>query len=355
MRDGGHRSDDERDAGPSRDAALEDVSALDDGGQDVARPGDAGELDGGVAADAGHGDGGSALDGGLDAGSLDGGATELDAGEEVSDDSGVDAGFDAGVGAGLDAGIDAGIDAGPPPASCAGVLARNPAATTGSYDISPDGNARIPAYCEMDLFDGGWTRVIDLDVARGDPCPGEWIADGGPGVCSRHDDTVSTATFPVPVAVYDEVLARARGRQFGTTDSFGNVGIDEIYVDGLSLTAGVAGQRQHVATFAVGLTSTAGLEPQNMCPCAGTDVAPAFVTTYLCDTAGVDYPDRVWLPGLLWDDDASDEMCALAPAPRWQHRSLPEPTSAPIEARLMCDQPRTNEDVGVGKLEIYVR
>jgi uncharacterized membrane protein len=50
-------------------------------------------------------------DGGLDAGMIDGGATDGGDGGRI-DDGGVDAGIDAGVDAGIDAGVDAGIDAG---------------------------------------------------------------------------------------------------------------------------------------------------------------------------------------------------------------------------------------------------
>ena len=41
--------------------------------------------------------------------------------------------------------------------------------------------------------------------------------------------------------------------------------------------------------------------------------------------------------------------------PSWFYRDLGESTSAPLEARLMCDQETDNEDVAVVRMELYVR
>ena len=49
---------------------------------------------------------------------------------------------------------------------------------------------------------------------------------------------------------------RLRGYQFGATDAFiySAQGIDSYYVEGVSLTHGGAGRRQHIWTFAAGLS-----------------------------------------------------------------------------------------------------
>jgi len=47
---------------------------------------------------------------------------------------------------------------------CAGILANNPDAASGTYTVDPDGDggaAPFDIYCEMDFDDGGWTRVAD--------------------------------------------------------------------------------------------------------------------------------------------------------------------------------------------------
>lgn len=351
----------ERDAGgdpPRTDSGAPDPDAGDDpAGEDGGAPADAG-LDAG-----GPGD----VDAGHDAGPTvpsDAGPSLPDAGYDGGPPVVVDAGYDAGPPVVVDAGYDAGpplvVDAGPPlPTSCAEVLALEPDSATGTYEIIVD-DEKIDVFCEMDLFGGGWTQVVSLQ-ASANGCPGDWVWEEAASACVRHNDDISRAEFSPPVSNYTEVAGRAAGAQFASTDSFVGTTLIGPYVDGLSLTLDDASAAPvHLWSFAVGLTDTPGVEDNNTCPCneGSTDTAPAFVgTSYFCDSAATEYPEDVWFPEDLWDADATDGTCADAsPAdPRWFRVELASASSAAIGARLMCNQPRTNESVGVRELELYVR
>ena len=79
---------------------------------------------------------------------------------------------------------------------------------------------------------------------------------------------------------------RIRGYQRGHTIAFhgctfSNRGLESNYVTGVSLTHGPAGGRQHIWTFAVGLTEEIGISRYNVirCPCDTSDysVVPPYV------------------------------------------------------------------------------
>ena len=64
-------------------------------------------------------------------------------------------------------------------------------------------------------------------------------------------------------------------------------GIDDQYVDGLSLTRGAPGSRQHIWTFASGLYTVSHNRPYYQCPCDNGNAYPSphFVgNDYFCES-----------------------------------------------------------------------
>ena len=102
---------------------------------------------------------------------------------------------------------------------------------------------------------GGWTRVADLNMS--DPsqqCPGEWMLQTYSSEPRRLCISGSSGAGCVSVAYntygisYSHVCGRVIGYQDGATDAFGPLthNIDSFYVDGVSITHGPTGARQHI-------------------------------------------------------------------------------------------------------------
>ena len=118
----------------------------------------------------------------------------------------------------------------------------------------------------------------------------------------------SSTTFDVGGFPYSQVCGRIKGYQFGITNAFYlfRKGIERQYVDGVSLTHGRSGGREHIWTFVARWTEL-GNNPDLRCPCdtSNYDRVPLFVgKDYFCES-GVNsdwsgqhifYPDDP-----LWD------------------------------------------------------
>jgi len=245
-----------------------------------------------------------------------------------------------------------GVDA-PLPASCRDLP---PGSPSGFYELELG-----PAYCEMDTAGGGWTRIADVDPAKG--CPGEWTRVADPLVCAITNAPTGggqrSAEFASPIP-YAEVMGVARAYQYESPDAFGDSrpGIDGAYVDGMSITYRDSGARKHVWTYAVGWSNQNLLEPFHMCPCeAGGSVPPTFVSnSYLCASGHNDpmsRPDSFWyLDDPLYDGSSPGMGCDTGG--RFVTTVAP-PTQSPVEARLMMDQDSSNEDLGITEMQLFVR
>ena len=134
----------------------------------------------------------------------------------------------------------------------------------------------------------GWRRVAFINMTDTSyNCPtGLNLTSYSKRTCGRSHTTqggCSSTTFSVGGLPYSRVCGRIRGYQFGGPDAFyrHTEGIDSYYVDGVSLTHGGAGSRQHIWTFAAGLSEHLmnALFVSNQCPCDvhDDDLVPAFI------------------------------------------------------------------------------
>ena len=246
--------------------------------------------------------------------------------------------------------------------SCKEIYDCNPNSPSGYYwrvNSSPG-----LMYCAMNLTrcgntTGGWTRVALIDMTRPEgtcPLPLETIAS--PRSCSRAGgagcSSVYFSTFGVP---YTEVCGRAIGYQYYSTDAFHGNDIDDLYVDGLSITYDTP--RRHLWTYAAGDAESGG-HPPSSCPCAHVSATqpPSFVGDhYFCESGNVDARENQWYPDdPLWDGDGcpSGNTCCDPPNLPWFNRVIDPPSTADIELRLCQNEAATNEDLSVELFELFV-
>ena len=262
-----------------------------------------------------------------------------------------------------------------PASSCSAVLANSP---SGYYWILPaTGPPAVQVYCDFNRQCGcdessTWTRVAFLNMS--DPthtCPNGWpfyqqsqwglptSACGG-----GHPDTCRSATFSNHGHTYNRVCGRITGYQWKRTRAFyslitSSLSIEDRYLDGISLTHGSVGSRQHIWSFAsaageVGVSNTG-------CDCSNNDNWPYntyFVgSDYFCDSGweGAQHPDTGYADDLLWDGAGCGptSSCCQFNDPPWFCKTLPQPTTNDLEVRT-CSSTR-EADIAVSLMELYVQ
>ena len=181
------------------------------------------------------------------------------------------------------------------------------------------------------------------------------------GVGGCTSTTFSIGDLRIP---YSWVCRRIRGYQFGVTDAFysSSKDIDSHYVDGVSLTHGGAGSRQHIWTFASGLREIR-TNTINNCPCdtGNYDVVPAFVgNDFFCESAVTSsdpVPRQLFPNDVLWDGQGctSASTCCQFNNPSWFTKNLPTETTDDIELRICTSATTSAEDSPLELIELYVQ
>ena len=212
--------------------------------------------------------------------------------------------------------------------------------------------------------EGIWYRVAYLNMADStQQCPSVWREYNTQfRACGRPVTTVASrpASFYTTNRQYSKVCGKVIGIQVASPDAFhANQGIDDGYIDGVSITYG--SPRKHIWSF-VGAYSEIG-RSSNVCPCdyfLGTP-SPSFVgTNYYCESGNptLDWAGRQFPSDKLWDgEQCSTEgtCCTGANTPPWFSVNLNSPTSDDIEVRICGTESTENEDTPIELLEIYVQ
>ena len=223
---------------------------------------------------------------------------------------------------------------------------------------------------------GDWTRMAYLNMT--DPtqqCPSNWRLVSSPerscGRRTTNRGACDSATFPSQGRSYSHVCGRVIAYQKGTSDAFdpsvrgGRGQIESGYIDGISLTHGNPGSRQHIWSFvgAVGERNTNF--PYFICPCTSTDITwpyqvPSFIgNNYFCDTAnrGPGWNvNTVYTNDPLWDGEGCgpNNACCEFNNPPWFCTTLPQPTTDDMEMRHCHDGDEADEDILISLVDIYV-
>ena len=224
----------------------------------------------------------------------------------------------------------------------------------------------------------GWTRAAYLNMS--DPnqqCPSNWRLITTPiRGCGRRASGIECDSVTYSVhgrSNYSSVCGRILAYQKGLTGAFfapihNNLyTIDTAYLDGVSLTNGPAGSRQHIWSF-VGAyyEQDHSYDTVVTCPCTNTNIfwphqVPSFINnSYFCDTGnpGPGYSRTTYyINDPLWDGEGcgSTSTCCEFNSPPWFCKSLPQPTSDDLEIRNCYANVLGNEDKLITLIDIYVK
>ncbi len=217
---------------------------------------------------------------------------------------------------------------------------------------------------------GAWTRIAHLNMS--DPsqqCPPNWSLITTPvRGCRQNSIGCDSAFFPSNGLSYSRVCGRVIAYQGSSPNAFEPyiqsmaLTLEQGYLDGISLTHGVAGSRQHIWSF-VAAYSQAATTTRWTCPCTNSQrtwphtVPPFIQNNYFCDTGIVNYTSGVHSSNPLWDGQGcgSTNTCCKFNNPPWFCTTLPQPTTDDIEVRMCHDQEINNEHVLIFLLDIFVK
>ena len=261
------------------------------------------------------------------------------------------------------------------PSSCA---ALSPFLSSGYYWIQPSiGSPPVQVYCDFNRQCGcggssAWTRVAFLNMS--DPnevCPSNWTTYTSPlracgtgdsaGISNQCDSVIYPNTMG---QTYSRVCGRVIAYQHKNTRAFEtlvtrNRTLEQIYLDGVSITHGSAGSRQHVWSFVSALGDVFASRPEFSCSCSSSSNWPystSFVgNDYFCDTgnhASV-YSNGPFPDDPLWDGAGPSSTCCTFNNPPWFCKTLPQPTTDDLEVRI-CDEDAFR-DTPIQLMEIYVQ
>ena len=211
-------------------------------------------------------------------------------------------------------------------------------------------------------------RVAQIDMTNPfQSCPSGFRLRTAPKrACGRHGSGCVSTTFQVHGVQYSRVCGRVIAYQHSSPDAFApyylnrHRTIDDLYVDGVSLTHG-QNPRKHIWTFAAAVDETQHSEA--VCPCTKTDTAytgavPPFIgQDYFCDTGSRNQFHYIFYSNNpLWDGAGcgTTSTCCSFNNPPWFCKQLPQPTTDDIELRLCGDESLSNEDIGMEIVELYV-
>ena len=225
---------------------------------------------------------------------------------------------------------------------CSDISMKNSSYASGNYIVRSSTGVLRSVYCDR-IFDGnsiGWMRVAELDVNN---CP--------PGL--RHELTNSVSTcvvmegnpgcteiiYPVYNTQYTQIVGQIRGYQIKSSDGFVSVrvprptnftNLNSNYLDGVSIST----NGQHVWSFAAG------------CNCLNTRNKPTIIgQDYTCDGIQAGHFEY---DGLLW----ASQQCGRNST--WFYKVL-SPTTTDIKVRICRDQFRSDEDLAINTLILYIQ
>jgi len=221
---------------------------------------------------------------------------------------------------------------------------------------------------------GGWTRIAHFNISAGDDCPSGWTKDTQSGISFCRPPGVNptgclcySTVFSTNGMRYNSVCGRARGYQkgdvwgfWGSTTTQGKT-IDGSYVDGLSITHGIA-PRHHIWTYAVGQFDHSSTDYGCSCSPHKSTSPPSFVnSSYYCESGATQDPssNSYFFTDPLWDGSGcsiTNKCCSNNLQPWFYHNLGNSTTTDDIEARICISYSKYSAGATVvDQLELYIQ
>ena len=213
----------------------------------------------------------------------------------------------------------------------------------------------------------GWTNVAHLDMSdSSQQCPDNLTLVTTPirgcGRTNSHYITCDSVIYPVHGRTYSRVCGRVLAYQTGRASAFYNViaqnqnSLELAYLNGVSLTHGPPGSRQHIWSFVNADHDRPSEVGPTLCSCSVINgnwnyQVPSFIgNDYFCES-GNPGPGRVdgrFFNDTLWDGlGCESPSCCELNTPPWFCKTLPAPTTDDIELRSCY-----GDDIEKGNLTI---
>lgn len=203
-------------------------------------------------------------------------------------------------------------------------------------------------------------------------CPNNWtlFSLSGIRVCGYgvpNGRGCLSTYYPTSGQTYSRVCGRVIAYQYGAPDAFealiGGATIEDAYLDGISITHGSPGSRQHIWSSAIAIGEEGDFESDRLCGCSNGDNWPystSFVgNDYFCDTANhnnLPSNDQFLSQDPLWNGMGcgASSTCCQFNTPPWFCKTLPQPSTDDLEVR-MCRNEGMNENIDINLVELYVQ
>ena len=227
---------------------------------------------------------------------------------------------------------------------------------------------------------GGWALLTHINMSNAShQCPGNYrqVTREGLRLCARDTATGPTTYlrcqsvfFSTNNSTYRAVCGRVTGYQYGGNAAFepytsAGSTIEERYVDGVILSHGEVGLKEHIWTFA---SARGGNYHWGNCLCSpqppqeDNDLPPPFVgENYFCEAGRASgWPGYVFVNQPLWDGEgcSAGSTCCDFNDPPYFTRQLQGSTTDDIEFRICSGQPYNFQypnDVLIGLIELYIK
>ena len=165
---------------------------------------------------------------------------------------------------------------------------------------------------------------------------------------------------------YSQVCGYVRGYSFAKVDAFAspsggmsrNQPLSGNYVDGVSISYGNP-PAHHLWTYAAGVSED---EQGYEGPCRSGPEAPLYVgSNFYCESGSFNNPESPYIwhtSDPLWDGmqcERDEGSCCNHTGLPWFNKNTPTNTTATINVRICLDEDTSNENLGVERLELFVK